>query len=235
MSKLSKRQEFIAQIEHMILSKELSIGDRLPTERELVTRFDTSRTVVNASIKELAQKGFLKIVPRKWTEVADYKRQGTLAVLEAIMDFNGDNLDINLLDGVLETRLIIETKSVELACIKNNANDIEILRDINSKELSDNDLETTVALDFDFHHTIAVISQNPVYPLVLKSFEAMSRKFIKMFYSNLTDKELVSIYHKKIIDYIENRDVVNAVETTKAMLEHGRNKIFEIIGGELYE
>ena len=34
------------------------MGDKLPVERELVEEYNTSRTVVNAALAELAQKGF---------------------------------------------------------------------------------------------------------------------------------------------------------------------------------
>lgn len=97
MSLKSRKQQFMLEIEKKILSGEWKIGDKLPTERELVEEFGASRTVVNASLAELAQKGFLSINPRQWTKVADYMKDGKLDVLYSVVKYNGENVDMQLL------------------------------------------------------------------------------------------------------------------------------------------
>jgi len=72
-SKLSAptlKELFIEQLENMILSGKLSIGEKLPSERELAESMQISRSVVNAGLTEIADKGFLEIVPRSGTYVA---------------------------------------------------------------------------------------------------------------------------------------------------------------------
>ena len=79
------KQLFITEMETMILSGELKIGERLPSERDIANKMQISRSVVNDGIVELSKKGFLTILPRQGTYVADYKNNGTIDILIAIM------------------------------------------------------------------------------------------------------------------------------------------------------
>ncbi|MEX1307728.1 MAG: GntR family transcriptional regulator, partial [Eubacteriales bacterium] len=111
----SRKQAFMAQIEHNILSGKWEAGDKLPSERELVDMYGASRTVVNAGLAELAQKGFLQINPRQWTKVADYKKEGTLAVIFSLMVHSEGDVDTELIQSVLDARLLVETECARLA------------------------------------------------------------------------------------------------------------------------
>jgi len=85
----SLRDLFIEQLEHLILSGKLQVGEKLPPERQLAEMMQVSRAVVNSGITELARKGFLIIKPRVGTFVADYRRDGTMDTLMSIMNYNG--------------------------------------------------------------------------------------------------------------------------------------------------
>lgn len=231
MKKPSRKQQFIASIERKILSGEWKVGDRLPTERELVTMFGASRTVVNASLSELAQKGFIKINPRQWTEVSDYDRDGKLDVLYSKMAYNGDGMDFDMLQGVLDTRRLIEMESVRLAAVRRTQDDINDLLEICQKERDCTELEERVELDYSFHHTLAVASKNPVYPLIINSFAPFARKYFVVFYERLQDKRLEK-KHQQIVDAIIKKDAATAADILDKLLTHGEQVLKES-GGNL--
>ena len=77
----SLKDLFIQQLQDMILSGELPMGSRLPSERELCQQMGVSRAVVNGGITELARQGFLEVLPRQGTYVADYRRNGNMNTL----------------------------------------------------------------------------------------------------------------------------------------------------------
>ena len=56
---------FVEQVQGMILSGELKVGEKLPTERELAATMKVSLAVVNGGISRLAARGFVRIAPRK--------------------------------------------------------------------------------------------------------------------------------------------------------------------------
>ena len=80
----SLRELFVKQIEGMILSGKLPVGTKLPTERELSEKMKVSRAVVNGGLSDMEAKGFLQVIPRKGTYVADYKYKGKLDILKSI-------------------------------------------------------------------------------------------------------------------------------------------------------
>ena len=52
------KQLFVQELEGMILSGELAIGQKLPSERELAQKMQISRSVVNDGIAEMARRGW---------------------------------------------------------------------------------------------------------------------------------------------------------------------------------
>ena len=50
---------FVQQIEHMILSGELAVGEQLPPARELSLKMGVSRPVISAGLVELEKLGFV--------------------------------------------------------------------------------------------------------------------------------------------------------------------------------
>lgn len=83
------KANFINAMQAKILSGELKPGDRLPPERELAQQMGISRGSVNQGILDMERMGFLRIVPRKGTFVAEYVRRATpesLRLLQAHAD-----------------------------------------------------------------------------------------------------------------------------------------------------
>ena len=117
-SKLSAptlKELFVEQLENLILSGKLSIGEKLPSERELADSMQISRSVVNAGLAEIADKGFLEIVPRSGTYVADYRKKGKLDTLISIMKFNGGTLPDPDILSILQIRKVLTALALELA------------------------------------------------------------------------------------------------------------------------
>ena len=114
----SLRGIFVRELENMILSGELQVGEKLPSARDLAEQMGVSRTVVNAGLSELAGKGFLEVRPRVGVFVSDYSRNGTLSTLIAIMSYNGRMLRRNEVKAILEIRSALECLILKLVVFK---------------------------------------------------------------------------------------------------------------------
>ena len=114
----SLKELFVRQLQGMILSGELPMGEKLPSERELCEQMRVSRAVVNGGVTELARQGFLEVRPRQGTYVADYRRNGNMDTLMAIMHYNGGVLAREEIRSILEVRQGLEhmTVSRAIAC-----------------------------------------------------------------------------------------------------------------------
>ena len=64
LSSPSLRELFVEQLEHMILSGKLKIGEKLPPERQLAEMMQVSRAVVNGGLTDLEKNGFIITKPR---------------------------------------------------------------------------------------------------------------------------------------------------------------------------
>ena len=101
----SRKAEFIKAMQLKILSGELKPGDRVPPERELAKNFGISRGSVSQGILDLERAGFLRIVPRKGTFVAEYVRNASPETLGAIMSFDSTYIDSSLFADLRQRRL----------------------------------------------------------------------------------------------------------------------------------
>ena len=124
---LSLTDLFVQQIENMILSGELAIGERLPPARELAVKMGVSRTVVTAGLVELEKLGFVEIKARQGVYVCDYRRRGTMETLVAIMRYNGGALRQNEVRSLLETRDAMECMCMRLVVERSDAAALEAL------------------------------------------------------------------------------------------------------------
>ena len=109
------KELFVQELEALILSGELAIGQKLPSERDLAQKMQISRSVVNDGLAEMARRGFLEISPRQGTVVADFHRNGTLDILVSIMSYNGGQLPREEIRSILEIRGVMMAFALESA------------------------------------------------------------------------------------------------------------------------
>jgi DNA-binding FadR family transcriptional regulator len=181
LSSLSLKEMFVCQIRDMILSGQLPVGSRLPTEREIASQMQVSRAVVNSGFAELEKQGFLEIFPRQGVFVADYGKNGNINTLNAIMEYHGDKLGKSEIRSILEVRRALEHLATDSA-IKNASNEdiygLEGLLETIAGAKSD---QEAIEATFAFHHRLSVISGNSIMPLIYISFKPVVTQLWKRF------------------------------------------------------
>lgn len=167
----SLKELFVQKLQGMILSGELSMGQQLPSERELCSRMGVSRAVVNGGISELARQGFLEVRPRQGAYVADYRRDGTMETLMAIMEYNGGMLGKEEIRSILEIRWGLEQMTV-LGAIRNATDpQLEQLGQYVSQLEESPSPAQAAEIAFRFHHEMTLIGGNHILPLIYTSFK----------------------------------------------------------------
>ena len=166
----SLKEMFIDQMESLILSGELTVGEKLPPERELADSMGISRSVVNSGIVELERMGFLTIKPRSGTFVADYRRKGNLEMMKAILKLSHGHLSKaeirsifevhSALDRLTMTRLIPRITEEDLQTLYLKLENIK-------KQKNAND---TLVAGFEFHHELSVLSGNSLLSIIIPTY-----------------------------------------------------------------
>ncbi|WP_418665941.1 FadR/GntR family transcriptional regulator [Allofournierella sp.] len=168
----SLKELFVQQVRDKILAGELSVGSRLPPERELARQMQVSRAVVNGGVAELARQGFLELRPRQGTFVADYRRSGNMDTLIAIMDYKGGIIANSEIRAILEVRRALEHLACELAIDCASDEDLAGLGAI-VDELGRAETPGEAArIAFRFQHELAFVGGNSILPLIYYSFRS---------------------------------------------------------------
>ena len=218
-SALSLTDLFVQQIENMILSGELAVGEQLPPARELSIRMGVSRPVISAGLVELEKLGFVEVRPRQGVYVCDYRRKGTMETLVAIMRYNGGALRQNEVRSLLETREAMESLCVKLVCERVNTGELEQLSPILDSIRDAKSPEEAAEQVFCFHHELAVLSGNVLMPLLYYSFHPQSVYLWSLYCKRSGIQKLYQI-KLRLYSALLNRDVDSALEQTRSIMQN---------------
>ena len=227
----SLKDLFVQKLQGMILSGELPLGGKLPSERELCQQMGVSRAVVNGGIAELARQGFLEVRPRQGTYVADYRRHGSMETLMAIMDYNGGMLGREEIRSILEVRWGLEQMTIARAIEHASDQDLEYLGQYVTA-LGEHPLPTpsqAAEIAFRFHHGLTLCGGNNILPLIYTSFKvpciALWVRFCRKFGVGALHSNMEELYR-----HLLNRDKEAAAQWSNRYLAeaiHGSQQIYE--------
>lgn len=171
----SVQKGIIAKIKEFIEYKNLEPGDKLPSERMLSEKFSVSRSNIREAIQKLEFYGILKSRPQSGTFIANIGRVAMLGMLDDIL-----NLVEPDFKSLVETRILLELKTVRLAALRRTEEDLEklaaTLEAYKTKVLNGDD---AVEEDLLFHLAIAKASKNStmntfmltITPEIITNFE----------------------------------------------------------------
>ncbi len=221
---LSLTDLFVQQIENMILSGELAIGEQLPPARELSTKMGVSRPVISAGLVELEKLGFVEVRPRQGVFVCDYRRRGTMETLVAIMRYNGGALRQNEVRSLFETRDAMECLCMRLVIEKADIAELEALSPILDELRESTDCDEAAELVFRFHHELGVLSGNVLMPLLYYSFHPQSVYLWSIYCKR---NGIQKMYELKLALYsaLLNRDLEKAIEMTHFVMDRATDEL----------
>lgn len=225
--KQSLTEVVLEKLKVSILSGEYAPGDRLPTLREMTALFDVSRSVVNAAVVELESNGYIKIVPTKWIEVADWKTEGNLSILSDLVTFG--LFDTKQLSDLLEARRFLELECVKKACVDASREDVGKLFSLITEEEKEDDPKKRSRYDLQFHYTVCKMSGNMVYGIIMKAFEDSSYPLIELFYHDPAVYGFVLEKHQRIANAIKEHKVTEAETQMRLLLEHGETITMKLL------
>lgn len=206
----SLRELFVEQLQHMILSGKLKIGEKLPPERQLAEMMQVSRAVVNGGITELEKMGFLVVKPRSGTYVADYRRKGTINTLLSIMKYNGGRIRNEEIRSIFEVRIALDTLAARLCIDRITDEEVELLLGKVNEIRDASKVSIAIQAAFEFQHEFALMSGNTLIPLIFQSFKAPIFTMWERF-CDLYGVQALYESNYTMWSYIRDRDTDGAV------------------------
>lgn len=165
----------IAQIRDLINFKNLEPGDKLPSERMLSEKFGVSRSNVREAIQKLEFYGILKSKPQSGTFVADIGQVAMNGMIHDILRLEDPDFK-----SLVETRILLELKTVRMAAKRRTDADLKKMEDaLNAYSAKVINGEDAVQEDLLFHLAIAKASGNStintlmliITPEIITNFE----------------------------------------------------------------
>ncbi|EPX79508.1 transcriptional regulator NanR [Salipiger mucosus] len=214
--------EVHARLLALIREGRLAPGDALPSERELMARFEVGRPVVREAMQRLAQAGLVEI-----------RHGGRPRVAEPSLDVLVDQLGLSMqhllthsaatLDHLKEARLALERELARIAARRRTKEDMTALRAVlDAQEDARETPERFLDLDGQFHRTIAAISRNPLFESLCHGIFSWLRDFHVDFVRSPGQEALTLAEHEAILEAIGRGDADAAAQAMHDHLERAK-------------
>ena len=201
------------QIRSTIVSGELKPGDRLPSERAMMTMFQRSRPTIREALRMLENAGLVQINAGCEGAVI------TLPTQHAVEQPLENLLRLSSISNaeLLEFRKITEVFTIEWASARRTQEDLDAMRKcLEDAERDLDDRESFFQRDMEFHHLIAQASKNSLSNIVGSVIhQVVMGVYLDVFHQKSPDQaeemcHAILASHRKLYAAIEKQNPVDA-------------------------
>jgi len=210
-------EQIVDQIGKLVAGGQLKPGDRLPSERELVERFQVSRASIREAISALEMMGLIEVRSGEGTYIRQVNIDSVVAPL-AWMLFIEKDTDLEL----YEARKILEVQAAGLAAER--AEEEELSEMFEALEIMRRDLQGQRLgedADHHFHYAIARATHNKILIRLMNTLSETLRKTLissrSRLYEDANTPEKLYQEHCSLYEAIKTH---NVVEAKQLMLDH---------------
>jgi DNA-binding FadR family transcriptional regulator len=203
-------EQVLAQIEQKILDRTLRAGEKLPSERELVTALGVSRTSVREALRALEAMGIIEAATGSGRDAGSIVTGRSTPALTNLLRLHLALAQISLAD-LVETRVQLERNAARSAASTRTAEDIQRLSALlTDMRASGQEYQRFNALDTEFHISIARISGNALATDLMQALRGAVESEMAATFARLPDWRAVAdalvTEHEGILRAIEKQD-----------------------------
>lgn len=215
-----------------IRAKKLQSGERLPTEQDLVARFQVSRTVVREAIASLRAEGLVTTRQGAGAFVAEGAAQRPFRIVS-------DELrSLTEVLNVMQLRLAVEVEAAGIAAENRNARALaELGRCLDEIDDAVRAGDAAVDQDFAFHIAIASATGNPQFERFMRFLGSViiPRQTLRVGMDDAGERRAyltqIQVEHRAIHSAIRDASVEDARRATRLHLERARDRYKTLFEG----
>ncbi len=203
----------IQYIKQLLLNNQLSIGDKLPTERELSELLELSRNSTREALRTMENMGMIESRQGSGNYLAcnmgkSFMDSLTMMILMKRVDY----LEISQL------RRGIEIQALSLAMNKITDDELHNLELILNSMQECNQIQE-VALDKEFHYALVIASKNELILNIMQALSEICEQFIDHILSKTLKNSKAELMksHRKVLKSLVLKDLSMGIE---AVNEH---------------
>ncbi len=220
--------EIIGQIRQAILSGQLSPGDRLPSEKELIARFGVSKNTMREALRVLEVMGFLTIRqgPGGGAEVMAVDMRTTQDSIANFLHFQNTSIT-----DLSEVRHLVEPYLAGLAAGRLRQGEIDRLEQLNQscrEALARGESIVGGKDEVDFHRTLAHVSENPVLILVTDLVNSLLTDSKRHLQPGLDFSRRVLAAHERILAALKAKDAFAAAQEMRRHVDEVAEELLDL-------
>lgn len=203
-----------------ILRGELPINSSLPAERELAAQLGITRPTLREALQRMARDGWIDIQHGKPTRVRNFWEEGSLGVLNALAH-HSQHLPPDFIPKLLQVRLLLAPTYTALAIqhhpepIEQTLAELAVLPDL---------AQTYAQEDWNLHRSLAIQSENPVFPLILNGFNELYLQMGLRYFSRAGNRRHSQHYYQELLQAVRSRDTHVAQQLTADVMQSSINR-----------
>jgi GntR family transcriptional repressor for pyruvate dehydrogenase complex len=210
-------EEILDQLEEAILAGQLSVGDKLPPERELAAQLGVSRASVREALRVLEALGLVEV--RRGAEHGVRLREEPGNAFADVLRFLVALRHLTT-ETVLSFRLVLQVWAAGCAAEHRDDHLLGLLRaTVERMETEPLDPSQFRSADVDFHSTLVRAGQNELATLIFEAIRHSVQQMILEAFLREADweslRERLTQEHRGILTAIESGDV----ELSKRLVE----------------
>ncbi|WP_170121486.1 FadR/GntR family transcriptional regulator [Silicimonas algicola] len=195
----------------------LTVGDSLPTERELCDAFGASRNTVREAMRILKAYGIVEVRPKVGATIIDNR----MASAFEMFSFNVLDLSPKTFSDIQGFRALLEVSSVETLFERMTPSDLAELRRINTKLTDMPHVDVASEYDFEFHTKLMSLLDNKAILDVYGLMKPVILRIMKMGKSRRTFETTTYREHEAILAAAEAGDRLGYQYLMKTHLNAG--------------
>ncbi len=215
MMKKKLSEEIEDQLILDILDGKYRPGDSLPFERDLATNLNIGRPTLREAIQRLERDGFVTVRKGKATVVNDFWKTGTLNILSKLASF-GTHMSEEFIVHLLEFRVAIFPAMVFEAISDNAPLLVGSLAGID--RISDSP-EAYANYDWKLQKSLASLSKNPLYTLLLNSFDTVYTSLAAQYFSTDRNRILSKKFYRELMEAAMKREADRGERVSRKMMK----------------
>lgn len=201
------------RIVDLIRSGQYTVGDKLPSEPQLMDMFGVGRSSVRAAMQSLVGLGIVEIRPGTGAHV----RRLSVSDLMSIVD-GAFHLDYDSALHLHEVRTMLETTAARLAAHRRTVDDVDTMKQLISEFAiahAAGQEDDAIEADLAFHRQLIEAAKNPILMSILDSTGPMLKQH-RREYGEATMKDSsarlrVLREHDGIVEALEQGDAEQSV------------------------
>lgn len=229
-AKRSLSDSVFEQLRRRIIDGELAAGETLPSERELCRMLGVNRGALREALKRLEESGLVQIHHGGATRVLDYRRHGSMSLLEALLFTPTGGVRARVARGLLEMRGALAPDVARLAASRRDAEVLERLeRILGRMEHQADDLRELQRAALAFWDALVDGSDNLAYRFAFNTLRDGYLRFSDLL-TEVVREEVTNLRgYRALAEAVRRQDAGRAERQARRLMEQSGERIRQLL------